>query len=150
MPVAGWAILALAAVQSRELLSAWQHSPFDKFGWVALLVWGGPAAWLYATGRAGGRGRLALLGICLGGIALGAVSGLNALCYIGLAFGVSALPGFSFGAVFWLATSIGWMPVFSWAANSLPVPLVLALRVTLTLVGSAAILLVHRKSLVSS
>lgn len=150
MPLAGWAILALAAFQSRELLSAWRHSPFDRGGWIALFIWAAPAVWLYATDRAAGHGRIAVIGTCLAGIALGAVSGLNALCYIGLAFGIAAMPGLSAVAAFWIATSIGWMPVFSWAANSLPVAVVLALRVTLTLAGSAAMVLVHRKPLITT
>lgn len=38
-PLVELAILAFCAWLSRDLLNAWQHSPHDRFGWLARLVW---------------------------------------------------------------------------------------------------------------
>ncbi|MEI6779585.1 MAG: hypothetical protein WCQ21_01585 [Verrucomicrobiota bacterium] len=36
---AEWGVLAFCAWQSADLLTAWRHSPFDRLGWLALVLW---------------------------------------------------------------------------------------------------------------
>lgn len=150
MPSAGWAVLALALWQSRELLNAWRHSPYDRLGWLALAVWLAPIVWLRFRGPIEGTGRPYLLGGALAAIAIGGVTGMNAPCYAGLALAIAAIPGASLPVALWLVASVSWMPALSWAGNSLPAKVLLAVRIAIALTGAAVLVRGSRPSAPSS
>ena len=43
-PLVGLAVPLFCAWQARDLINAWRHSPHDRLGWLALLVWLAPVA----------------------------------------------------------------------------------------------------------
>jgi hypothetical protein len=136
----GWVVLVLAAWDSRAIVPAWMHSPLDKFGWVALMLWVGAAIWFWSQGRSQGEGRAFWIGLSMLFLAGGAVSGLNTLGYIAFALAVAALPGWSWKTLGWFLCSLSWMPPLSWAANALPIPMLLGLRLALAVAGAVILL----------
>ncbi len=131
----GWVVLVLAAWDSRAIVPAWMHSPLDKFGWVALMLWAGAAIWFWFQGRSQGVGRAFWIGLSLLFLAGGVVSSLNTLGYIAFALAVAALPGWSWKTLGWFLCSLSWMPPLSWIANALPIPVLLGLRLALAMIG---------------
>jgi len=103
------AITGFCLWQSSDLFSAWRHSPFDRLGDLAFLVWTIPLLWSLKTPPTAfplGLGTLALA-VCF----LGGLGSLNALKYIGLALALVSLAGrASQRPWFWLGASIAWMP----------------------------------------
>jgi len=132
----GWFVVVLAAWDSRAIVPAWIHSPYDKFGWVALAIWIAPCIWLWFKGLAVGKWRTLWIGASLAVLALGAISSLNTFGYLALALAVAALPGISWAACGWFLCALSWMPALSWAANAVPVPALLGIRVFIALAGA--------------
>ena len=107
-----WLIAAFCAWHSADLLQAWLHSPYERFGWLAFLIWLIPAARSVFRGVDTSRHfKLAILSLALSFI--GTIGDLNFLCYCGLAGIVGAMGGVSGRAWLWLAMSVCWMPAFS-------------------------------------
>jgi hypothetical protein len=121
-----WFVAAFCAWHAADLLQAWRHSPYDRFGWVALLIWLLPAAravWRRAdTAR---HFKLAMTSLAL--TFIGVIGDLNVLVYCGLAGIIGALAGVSGRTWLWLLLAVCWMPVFGWACSKVhlsahPVP----------------------------
>jgi hypothetical protein len=137
-------VVVFAALQAHDLVSAWLHSPYDRTGSVAFLLWVVPAAqmlWHY-RGR-GPTNRIMILTALV--IALtGGICGLNFLNYAALALAFAGRwPMRGAKEAVWLALSLAWMPVLGilGAHASLPVWVV---DVTRLLLGLAAALLGRR------
>lgn len=112
------AICAYAAATSLEILQAWQHSPYDRTGWIAFLLW--IALFLVLSAHAPHphpHPRLPLLVAALALAFLGQVGELNALGYAALAVGMAAFPTYSPGIILLLAASLTWMPALGWLAS---------------------------------
>ena len=135
----GMAVFGLAVWDSRALLSAWLHSPLDRLGWLALFLWVSPVVWLSWNQRNLGVGRLWYICGSLAALAFGAISSMNSFGYLALAAIISAVPGFSIYSVLWFLTAASWMPAFSWAANTVPLPVLIVGRVLMA--GTGAFLL---------
>lgn len=136
----GWFVLILAAWDSRAIVPAWMHSPLDRFGWVALGIWVAPCLWLWHRGLAVGKWRSLWIGSSLAVLALGAISSLNTFGYLALALVIGSLPGFSWAACGWFICAMSWMPALSWAANAVPAPVLLGLRLFIALAGAFTLL----------
>ena len=134
-PLVELAILAFAVWQSRELLNAWQHSPHDHFGWLALLVWLMPLAVRLMCG-----GKISaspfMLGAAIVSGTLGELTELHFFGHIALALVIAAWFKISWRSLLWLAAAVAWMPVFGWWLANFSGGVVLALRLALALAGT--------------
>jgi len=135
------AVIVFAGWASTGLVHAWEHSPYDRFGWLAFLFWLAPVPWILCRrpGRVAGQGWPSWLGLTLAMI--GMVGDLNALGYAGLACAVAGLLPGSARILPWLILSISWMPALGWLARTLPVPAVAGLRLVS---GMVAVVLLAR------
>lgn len=140
-PLVGLAVPLFCAWQARDLITAWQHSPHDRLGWLALLVWLAPVARRVA-GKARGKARaeLAASFILMGAaIGCGLASELTELHFLGHVALALAMAGWlknSWRSLLWLAAAVAWMPVFGWWLAPVSGALILPLRLALALVGA--------------
>jgi hypothetical protein len=136
-PLVELAILFFAAWQAHDLPNAWQHSPHDRLGWLALIVWLAPSAfYLPGRRRAGCPANPFLLGAA---ILAGALSGLTELHFFGhvaLALAVAAWFKISWRWLLWLTAAAAWMPVFGWWLADFSGTTIFALRLLLALAGA--------------
>jgi hypothetical protein len=121
-PGVEWAVLALCLWQSADLATAWQHSPFDRLGWLALGIWLVPvlsAAFIQhlpstSSAQTSWRAWTAL--------ALGLSGGLldmHVLTHSALAFAFAAVAPAVRRRNLWLLLSLCWMPVLGWLLHGL-------------------------------
>jgi hypothetical protein len=135
--LAAAAVAALTALGAGNLLNAWRHSPYDAWGWVALLVWLAP------LGRRRGAGEPALLPWSYAGLALallGQLVEMNTFKYAGFATACAAFaPMRSWRGWIWWIVAAAWLPAFGWAlAPYLSAGIVPWLRAALAGLGAAA------------
>lgn len=114
-------VIALYCVWgARDMIRAWQTSPFDRLGWLVLILWSLPLALLWLDRKAETKGANPILlgtGLCLS--TLGYLGSLNVLQHCGLACAVVALRPWSWGSAIWLATAVAWMPALGWVGSRL-------------------------------
>jgi hypothetical protein len=129
------AVVIYGAVQSRDLLHAWQHSPFDKFGWLAFFLWLLPLCFSKRSPNTlfSSLGLLVIFG--------GSILSLNFLIYAGFAISVSAILGRGWRQIVWLLCAISWMPVFSYLLSRAWPSYILPARIALSLGGTAFLFL---------
>lgn len=141
-PAIAWAVLAFAAWQSSELLNAWRHSPLDRFGWIAFLIWLAPALLSLRQPPLPSPHPAApwFLAASLAASLVGILADFNTASYLGLACAVAALGGWSWPHALWFAAAICWMPAFSWVGQNLPRPLLITARITASSLTSAPLL----------
>ncbi|KZK73920.1 hypothetical protein EKD00_08630 [Chlorobium phaeovibrioides] len=125
--------------QARDLLAAWEHSGYDQYGWIALLVWclpvfmSGTSALLGAGSRQYGTAMLtAALLLAL----LGQAGSLHILQHAGLALALASWIPFSPHQLLWLLSSISWMPAFGWIGSRLFFGHILPARLLLALTAA--------------
>jgi len=134
-----WLVVAFCAWHAADLLHAWGHSPYDRLGWLALLLWSLPAGrsvWHGAKPAAGFKLAMASLALAL----IGVLGDLNFLVYWGLAGAIGSVAGVTGRAWLWLALAVCWMPVFGWFGSQLHLPArpVNSLRLLVALAAAAA------------
>lgn len=137
------AVLAYALSGSLDLLKAWSHSPIERFGWMALVIWAFPVALLRS--RRGGTGaagpaRPLLLGLSVSLVFLGGVSSLNLLQHWGLVLGVMAVTPVRVPSFVWVVAAVSWMPLLGWCLKSLPVVVIPAIRLGIATAGALALM----------
>jgi len=108
-----WFVAAFCAWHATaHLLQAWRHSPFERFGWVALMIWLIPVARMVCAGADTSRHfKLAIVSLALSFI--GVIGDLNVLIYCGLAGIMGSIAHVSGRAWLWLLLAVCWMPAFS-------------------------------------
>jgi len=113
LTLAATAVCALTALGANNLINAWRHSPYDAWGWVALLIWFAPLL------RRTVAPRPVLLPWSYGGLALallGQLVEMNTLKYAGLATACAAFaPMRHWRGWFWWLTAAAWLPALGWA-----------------------------------
>jgi hypothetical protein len=132
------AVVAYAACQAQDLVSAWRHAPYDRLGWLAFVIWMSPLGWARGLGkvpRAEPVGGLLAVGLAFS--FLGAVASLNTLCYAGLACTLAGFCPWSWRNLFWLLAAASWMPALGYALHALTAGQVLATRLILATAGGA-------------
>ena len=122
-----WAIILFCAWASRELVNAWWHSPFDRFGWLAFLLWLTPVV-VHEFHRSDSKNGIACSGAGLVAATFGLMAQLNAATYAGLAFAVAGLLPWNPMVALWLAFSLAWMPLTGWLCGDFGGHATLALR----------------------
>ncbi len=138
-PGVEWAVLALCLWQSADLATAWQHSPFDRLGWLALGIWLVPAliaAFVQhlpstSPARTSWRAWTALALDLSGGLL-----GMHVLMHGALAFAFAAVAPAFRRRNLWLLLALCWMPALGWLMRGLSPVGVVALRLGL---ASAAV-----------
>jgi hypothetical protein len=136
---------AYVAWNARDVASAWLHSPFDRFGWLAALIWISPAVRYFARNR-----RAVEMGWIWAGVVAtlaGSLADLNVLKHAGLALAAAALPARNtrpaWAFCLWLASAPCWMPALGWALKSLGPPSTNGVRLALSLFAAA---MLYRKT----
>lgn len=140
------AVAAYSAWRSADLVGAWRHSPFDRWGWVSFLVWLLPplwAAWKCPTPEDPPLWPTALAFVLA---VAGQVVDFNTLCYLGLAVALGSFVPASAARLVWWAGAPAWMPAFGWLLHSWPPPAVAGARLALALAVTAPCLLHLRRS----
>jgi len=136
IPLVELAVLLFAAWQASDLPEAWQHSPHDRLGWLALLVWLAPL-----VRRLAGKARREfsanpyLLGSAILTGTLGELTELHFFGHAALALAAAAWIKTSWRSWLWLATAVAWMPVFGWWLTDFSGGTVFALRLLLAMAG---------------
>jgi hypothetical protein len=143
---AGAAISIYAIWNARNLLAAWLHSPYDRCGSLAFLLWTVPILSLWMTRLLANRARSTRLSSAPFAIALavsfaGVAADLSALKYLGLAIALSGFLPVQPATFVWLGCAAAWMPAAGWAFSSHGSILVNSMRAT---IGLAALLLTPR------
>ena len=119
-----WLVTAFCAwhaagiLNDAGLLHAWRRSPYDRLGWLALVLWAVPA--VRAIGRGGnaeGGFRVAIISLAIA--LIGVLGDLNFLVYWGLAGSIGSLARVSCQGWLWLVLAICWMPAFGWIGSQL-------------------------------
>lgn len=149
------AIAAYCAFQSDNLLLAWRTSPFDYLGWIALLIWCLPIAFMALDPDPEfqlGRVEHALMGTALFVSLLGTMASMNALKYLGLAFSLVAVIRWIPAHFIWFVSAASWMPAFGYfAAKSIRltaptnIHVILTLRVIIALTAVLIVWQINRK-----
>ena len=129
-------VFAHALWQTRGLPTHWVHSPFDRMGWLAALVWVGAIALVWRDTKRSPSVAWLVLSLLLG--LAGALGDLNVLRYAGLAAAGAAFFGGWPAAIASCVCALCWMPILGYAFKELGVPFVNTLRVTLALVAGFA------------
>jgi len=140
------AVVVLTALGAGNLLNAWRHSPYDAWGWVALLVWLAP------LGRRRGADNPAGLPWSYAGLALallGQLVEMNTFKYAGFATACAAFaPMRSWRGWAWWSAAAAWLPAFGWAlAPYLSAGTVPWLRTVLAGLGAALAFTAKRPAL---
>ncbi len=147
-PLLAWATLAFALFQSRGLIVAWQHSPLDRFGWLALALWLAPGgiAWAQNGPPTFARHSFSAIAAAIVLLIAGVVTELHLLDYLAVALAVAAVAPPPDRLYLWLPGAISWMPLLSWAAKGLPTGGVIALRLVIAVAAASAPFLIRRRS----
>ena len=143
-PLVELAILFFAAGLSRDLVNAWRHSPPDRLGWLALLVWLAPLALRLKSGRAAWSANFYLLGVAIGCGLLGELTEVHFLNHVALALALGAWLNCSLRSFLWLLAAVAWMPVFGWWLAGFPPAVVLIFRLALALAGVSSFLWIKK------
>lgn len=128
--------------QARDLIAAWQRSPHERLGWVALFIWGFPI--LYKRSnliRHQSDSTPLLLGLGLALSFIGDVGSLNVLQHLGLAMVLAGLLPPSPHHLLWTLTAISWMPLFGWIGSRGFPDMILPARLMTAVAGSGLYLL---------
>lgn len=129
------AITLFAAAQARDVAWAWVHSPYDRTGSLAFVLWLAPAVWV-AWRRLETPPPRWRVWVALVFTAIGGMSGINFLNYLALAVALAGcFPLLGARRWRWLVLSLSWMPLLGWLAAKagLPVAAVAGLRLLLAL-----------------
>jgi hypothetical protein len=134
--LAAAAIVAFSAFASRGLPPTWLHSPYDRLGWAAFLLWLVPVVALALRGAGPAPSlRVSLAGFA--GTILGVMGEVHAVKHAGLAL---ALVAFVPAPGRWtcLVASTAWMPALGWvASHAIGEPATAAFRLALAAAGAA-------------
>jgi len=137
---AGIAISLYAAWNARDLLMAWLHSPYDRFGYIAFLLWMLPVGCVWFTRHifglaVHGHVRAGALAIGLAVSFAGVILDVNAIKYLGLAITISGFLPLQPATYVWLACALGWMPAAGWALSSHAAVLVNCIRIVIGMIA---------------
>lgn len=148
------AIFLFNLVNSVDLFRSWSDTPVEEVSLFFFLIWllPLPIHWCenpeeeFVLSRE--NGMLAFLSLLMA--LLGMVSSLNAFAYWGLAFSVAACLPWSMTHLWWIVSSIAWMPASGWLLlRQFPEssPLVAQLlRLALVTAGVLSLLLLKKHS----
>jgi hypothetical protein len=116
-----WLVTAFCAWHAADLLHAWRHSPYDRLGWLALIIWTAPSGRaVWSRVNPARQFKLAMVSLLLA--LIGVMGELNFLVYWGLAVAIGGLAGIAGRAWLWLALAVCWMPVFGWFGSQFHLP----------------------------
>ena len=120
---AGIVVSLFALAMAIDLPSAWRHSPYDRLGGVAFLLWILPvlvsmARQLRQAGPADLAASLHWPVVALMLVMLGTVTSLHVVKHMALACAVAFFLPRGPWRAFWLLLAISWMPVLGWAMAS--------------------------------
>ena len=144
-PLVEVAILLFAAWQARDLINAWQHSPHDRFGWVALLVWLTPPGLRIINPQADKGANFYLLGAAIGCGLLGELTEVHFLKHVALGLAAGARISFSPRTWPWRLAAVAWMPIFGWWLADFSAGTVFILRLALALASCLSIWLIKKQ-----
>lgn len=141
---AGIAICLYAIWNARSLMTAWLHSPYDRWGSIAFLCWIVPVIFLwtvrfFANGAEDRSISTAVPGIALAVSFAGSATDLSALKYLGMALSIAGFLPVRPATLAWLGCAAAWMPAAGWAFSTYSPALVNSTR---AVIGLAALLLI--------
>ena len=135
-PLVEVAVVFFAAFLSRDLINAWQHSPHDRLGGLALLVWLAPLvlrlANISGTETAANSYFMGAAIVC--GL-LGDLAEVHFLNQVALALALGAWVNFSWRTLPWLLSAVAWMPIYGWWLAGFSAGTILTFRLALALAG---------------
>jgi hypothetical protein len=141
-PDVAWPALAFSLWACRDLLVVWRHSPLDRFEWLAFLIWLVPIPLYWRHGIPPAyRSITLLLGIGLALTLAGIVLDTHSASHLGLIAILAAFGNRSRFAPLWWFSALAWIPLLTMATKSLPPTAIYALRISLVLLGTTAVLL---------
>jgi hypothetical protein len=141
------AVATFCAWQASDLLAAWRHSPFDRWGWLSFLIWSAPVVLgIINPARSVGGSTLFTVFALITSLG-GRLLNLNAVLYFALAFSLAGFVPSGARRIVWLVGALAWMPAFGWLAHDFPIYLVAALRLLFATATVCPLLLVERRTL---
>ena len=136
---AGVAIALYAAWNARNLAGAWLHSPFDRCGSPAFLLWIVPIAWVRLKRPPACPPMPVSAAAFAIGLAVsfaGVATDLGVLKYAGLAIALAGFLPIRAATFLWLGCAAAWMPAAGWAFSSHGVILVNSMRAGIGLMAA--------------
>lgn len=134
--LAGFVVCLYCAWEARDVMAAWLHSPFDKLGAVAFLVWALPLVVLYRASSPPPTWLFVALGITLLGVAMD----LNVMKDAGFAVVCASIAGVAtsriVSRVVCLGTAASWLPALGWIFSGRGPVEVNCLRVAVAVAGT--------------
>lgn len=138
------ALVGYALLANRALVSGWRTAPYDRFGWIAFLIWLVPLG-LRSPVAAGAKrmhiNRPLAAGLGLAAVLLGQFVEFNVVRQTGLALILISLAPWRSPWI-WAVCACSWLPAAGWLASRFALdPTILGLcRVGLASVGVASLL----------
>lgn len=133
-PVVVIGILLFCVWQAWPMFQGWIVSPYDSFNWLPFLIWLLPLAWL-TTKNNWYLPALAILFVFVGNIAE-----INTLKFIALALILAWWVPYTNWKPLWLAASVSWLPILSWAAINYPFFWVVIAKALVAAIGSIVLI----------
>lgn len=119
--IIGIVICFYCAWQSCELVQSWMRSPYDRFGWIAFLIWFTPVIFFWLRQKQlpdpPPQGRPVYLGLGILSVFIGSIGSLHVLEHMGLAIAIVGLMPFSRLEPIWIFSALSWMPAFGWLSG---------------------------------
>lgn len=147
-PLVAWLILAFATIQIRGLWVNWHHSPMDRLGWLALVLWLIPSFFVWPARGGNPFDQLStrlLLAAALF-LLVGVAVEIHAMAHIAFALAVAAVARPPRFAGLWLVGAISWMPALTSVTKELPLSAVISIRIMIASAAAVIGLLRLRKS----
>ena len=147
-PLVEFSILAFCLWLARDLLDAWLHSPHDRFGWLAMLIWVTPLAARLRL-QAGMPANALFLGAAIIFGAFGELTEFHVLGHFALALALAAWLPKSYRLAVWFIAAPAWMPVLGWEMAHFPEGVIVFSRLGLALAGAICfwpVWRIHQKS----
>ncbi|WP_165498794.1 hypothetical protein [Chlorobium sp. N1] len=137
--------------QARDLLGAWQHSGYDRYGWLVLLVWCAPLFIFRLSGKPQNIAEsqdMRMLPIALLLTLAGQIGSLHILQHAGLAVALASWLPFSPLQLLWTLSALTWMPAYGWIGSRLFYEHILTARMlpAVMISGAFALMLANRKT----
>jgi len=136
------AITLYCAWNARDLVGAWQHSSFDRYNWLIMIVWLLPLLFLKHITKnrlTSEKTELLYTGAGLLFSFTGVIGSLNVLEHVALALVIAGWMPFSWIQIAWLLSAISWMPALGWIGTRLFLDHILLVRSLFSIIGSGLI-----------
>ncbi|HRY50467.1 MAG TPA: hypothetical protein P5186_20645 [Candidatus Paceibacterota bacterium] len=110
-------VLLYTGIQASDILNYWRTNPYDRWGWLAFIIWCLPIGLSFLHRRFGAgasRPTAPLLGLGLAVSLLGTMGDLSLFKFFGFALSLAAIVPWRWSNLVWIATCVAWIHVLGY------------------------------------